>query len=144
MIELSRTQDEECGDGTTSVIILGAYLAISILQFYSCSVIAGEILAQSLSQLERDIHPVVIISAYNKALKEPLEIIKRISMPIDINNDEEMLALIKTSELKRWKSSKSGISDINFSSLNPILSLQKRVFQVFVFPLLLSSPAAFR
>jgi T-complex protein 1 subunit gamma len=62
-----------------------------------CSIIAGEILAQSLSQLERDIHPVVIISAYNKALKEALEIIKRISIPIDINNDEEMLALIKTS-----------------------------------------------
>ncbi|KAJ6625013.1 putative t-complex protein 1 gamma subunit [Mycena sp. CBHHK59/15] len=80
MIELSRTQDEECGDGTTSVIIL-----------------AGEILAQSLSQLERDIHPVVIISAYNKALKEALEIIKRISVPIDTTNDKEMLALIKTS-----------------------------------------------
>ncbi|THU95522.1 T-complex protein 1 [Dendrothele bispora CBS 962.96] len=80
MIELSRTQDEECGDGTTSVIIL-----------------AGEILAQSLSQLERDIHPVVIISAYNKALKESLEIIKRISIPIDTSNDEEMLSLIKTS-----------------------------------------------
>jgi T-complex protein 1 subunit gamma len=54
-------------------------------------------LAQSLSQLERDIHPVVIISAYNKALKETLEIIKRISIPIDTTNDEEMLALIKTS-----------------------------------------------
>ncbi|KAF9267608.1 T-complex protein 1 [Marasmius fiardii PR-910] len=80
MIELSRTQDEECGDGTTSVIIL-----------------AGEILAQSLSQLERDIHPVVIISAYNKALKEALEIIQRISVPIDVNSDEEMLSLIKTS-----------------------------------------------
>ncbi|TCD71021.1 T-complex protein 1 subunit gamma [Steccherinum ochraceum] len=80
MIELSRTQDEECGDGTTSVIIL-----------------AGEILAQSLSQLERDIHPVVIISAYNKALKEALEIIKRISIPIDTKNDDEMLSLIKTS-----------------------------------------------
>ncbi|KXN81822.1 T-complex protein 1 subunit gamma [Leucoagaricus sp. SymC.cos] len=80
MIELSRTQDEECGDGTTSVIIL-----------------AGEILAQSLSQLERDIHPVVIISAYNKALKEALEIVKRISIPIDINDDEQMLKLIKTS-----------------------------------------------
>ncbi|KAF9449704.1 T-complex protein 1 [Macrolepiota fuliginosa MF-IS2] len=80
MIELSRTQDEECGDGTTSVIIL-----------------AGEILAQSLSQLERDIHPVVIISAYNKALKEALEIVKRISIPIDVNDDEQMLKLIKTS-----------------------------------------------
>lgn len=54
-------------------------------------------MAQSLSQLERDIHPVVIISAYNKALKEALDIIKRISIPIDTTNDEEMLALIKTS-----------------------------------------------
>ncbi|THG98886.1 hypothetical protein EW026_g3360 [Hermanssonia centrifuga] len=80
MIELSRTQDEECGDGTTSVIIL-----------------AGEILAQSLAQLERDIHPVVIISAYNKALKEALEIVKKISIPIDTSNDDDMLSLIKTS-----------------------------------------------
>ncbi|KAH9962602.1 TCP-1/cpn60 chaperonin family-domain-containing protein [Russula dissimulans] len=50
-IDLSRMQDEECGDGTTSVIIL----------------------AQSLSQLERNIHPVVIISAHNKALQTALE-----------------------------------------------------------------------
>jgi T-complex protein 1 subunit gamma len=47
--------------------------------------------------LERDIHPEVIISAYNKALKEALEIIKRISVPIDTSSDKEMLALIKTS-----------------------------------------------
>ena len=26
MIELSRTQDEECGDGTTSVIVLGTFV----------------------------------------------------------------------------------------------------------------------
>lgn len=30
MIELSRTQDEECGDGTTSVIILGACTSVDI------------------------------------------------------------------------------------------------------------------
>jgi chaperonin GroEL (HSP60 family) len=30
MIELSRTQDEECGDGTTSVIILGVTLSFSM------------------------------------------------------------------------------------------------------------------
>lgn len=30
MIELSRTQDEECGDGTTSVIILGTPTLISL------------------------------------------------------------------------------------------------------------------
>jgi chaperonin GroEL (HSP60 family) len=27
MIELSRTQDEECGDGTTSVIVLGTLVS---------------------------------------------------------------------------------------------------------------------
>jgi T-complex protein 1 subunit gamma len=59
--------------------------------------IAGEILAQSLSQLERNIHPVVIISAYNKALQTALEIVSRISVPIDTSDDAQMLALIKTS-----------------------------------------------
>ncbi|KAN0064947.1 T-complex protein 1 subunit gamma [Thecaphora frezii] len=80
MIELSRTQDEEVGDGTTSVIIL-----------------AGEILAQSLPQLERGIHPVIIISAFKKALARALEIIHQISIPVDIDNEKDMLALIKTS-----------------------------------------------
>jgi len=59
--------------------------------------IAGEILAQSLSQLERDIHPVVIISAYNKALQAALEVVSRVSVPIDTDDDAQMLALIKTS-----------------------------------------------
>ncbi|GAA5869570.1 hypothetical protein JCM3774_005482 [Rhodotorula dairenensis] len=80
MIELSRTQDEEVGDGTTSVIIL-----------------AGEILAQALPHLERNIHPVVIISAFKRALEEALAIIDEISVPVDPSNEEAMLALIKTS-----------------------------------------------
>lgn len=95
MIELSRTQDEECGDGTTSVIILGTSQNLSFISVLI--LLAGEILAQSLSQLERDIHPVVIISAYNKALKEALAIIERISKSIDTTNDDAMLSLIKTS-----------------------------------------------
>jgi len=96
MIELSRTQDEECGDGTTSVIILGGSLLL-MNGASNRSSPAGDILAQSLSQLERDIHPVVIISAYNKALQVALSIIQRISIPIDTENDDEMLSLIKTS-----------------------------------------------
>ncbi|GAA5982298.1 hypothetical protein JCM11641_001999 [Rhodosporidiobolus odoratus] len=80
MIELSRTQDEEVGDGTTSVIIL-----------------AGEILAQALPHLERNIHPVVIISAFKRALEEALTIIESISVPVDPSKEDEMLALIKTS-----------------------------------------------
>ncbi|KAH8914686.1 T-complex protein 1, partial [Atractiella rhizophila] len=80
MIELSRTQDEEVGDGTTSVIIL-----------------AGEILAQTLPYIERSIHPVLIIRSFKIALTEALSIINRVSVPIDPKNEEQMLSLIKTS-----------------------------------------------
>ncbi|KAK4133060.1 T-complex protein 1 [Trichocladium antarcticum] len=80
MIELSRTQDEEVGDGTTTVIIL-----------------AGEILAQALPQLERNIHPVVIIAAFKRALKDALQIIDDISLPIDVNDDKAMHQLISSS-----------------------------------------------
>jgi len=89
MIELSRTQDEEVGDGTTTVIIL-----------------AGEILAQALPQLERNIHPVVIIQAFKRALADALGIIEEISVPVDIGNDEEMYQLIQatigTKFVSRW------------------------------------------
>jgi T-complex protein 1 subunit gamma len=61
------------------------------------SFVARKILAPSLSQLEHDIHLMVIIPAYNKALKEVLEIIKCISIPINPTNDDKMLTLIKTS-----------------------------------------------
>ncbi|KAH8175631.1 TCP-1/cpn60 chaperonin family protein [Sarocladium implicatum] len=85
MIELSRTQDEEVGDGTTTVIILGT------------SFKPGEILAQALPQLDRNIHPVVIISAFKRALKDALEIIEEISLPIDVEDDKAMAQLISSS-----------------------------------------------
>jgi T-complex protein 1 subunit gamma len=89
MIELSRTQDEEVGDGTTTVIIL-----------------AGEILAQALPQLERNIHPVVIIQAFKRALADALQIIEEVSVPVDTTNDKEMYQLIQatigTKFVSRW------------------------------------------
>ncbi len=63
MIELARAQDEEVGDGTTSVIIL-----------------AGEILNAVETFLERDIHPTVIVSAYFKALEEIVKIIESVGV----------------------------------------------------------------
>ena len=42
---------------------------------------------------ERNIHPVVIISTFNKTMKESLAIIDRISVPIDVNDDDKMFAL---------------------------------------------------
>ncbi|KAL1960939.1 hypothetical protein VTO42DRAFT_5923 [Malbranchea cinnamomea] len=97
MIELSRTQDEEVGDGTTTVIIL-----------------AGEILAQALPQLERNIHPVVIISAFKRALSDALAIIEDISLPVDIDDDKAMYRLIQSSIgtkfVSRWSDLMCGLA----------------------------------
>jgi T-complex protein 1 subunit gamma len=63
-------------------------------------------LAQAVPQLERNIHPVVIISAFKRALKDALEIIEEISMPVDINDDQQMYKLISSSigtkYVNRW------------------------------------------
>lgn len=60
----------------------------------------------ALPELERNIHPVVIISAFKRALKDALEIVDDISLPIDIANDEEMYGLITasigTKFVSRW------------------------------------------
>lgn len=56
MIEIARTQDEETGDGTTSVIIL-----------------AGEIMAEAEQFLDQNIHPTIIIQAYRMALEDMVE-----------------------------------------------------------------------
>jgi len=90
MIEISRTQDEEVGDGTTSVIIL-----------------AGELLAQTEQYLRQGLHATVVIRAYRKALEDCIDIMKtKASIPVDVNNREEMLRVVKscigTKYLSRW------------------------------------------
>lgn len=54
-------------------------------------------LAQALPQLERNIHPVVIISAFKRALSDALTIVEEVSTPVDIDNDDEMYKLIQSS-----------------------------------------------
>lgn len=80
IIELSRTQDEEVGDGTTSVIIL-----------------AGEVLAACEPLLARQIHPTVISQGLIQALDEAVAVIERVSFPIDTDDDAQMLKIVLSS-----------------------------------------------
>ena len=65
MIELARAQDEEVGDGTTSVII-----------------IAGEVLSAVEGFLDKDIHPTVIVNAYFRALDEIVKITNELGVSL--------------------------------------------------------------
>ena len=80
MIELSRAQDEEVGDGTTSVIIL-----------------AGEMLILAEPFIRANLHPTVIVQGYNRALQEALEILERQALHVDVHDRELMMKLVQSS-----------------------------------------------
>ncbi|KAI1728601.1 TCP-1/cpn60 chaperonin family domain-containing protein [Ditylenchus destructor] len=80
MIEIARTQDEETGDGTTSVIVL-----------------AGEAMAQAEQFLVQNIHPTVIIQAYRLALDDMISwATEKFSKPLDVNNEDELKVIVKS------------------------------------------------
>ncbi|XP_076039564.1 chaperonin containing TCP1 subunit 3 [Oratosquilla oratoria] len=80
MIEIARTQDEEVGDGTTSVVIL-----------------SGEMLSVAEQFLDQNMHPIVIIQAYRQALEDAINILRdEESVPVDVNDDEQMIDVIKS------------------------------------------------
>uniref|UniRef100_A0A1A9Z9W2 T-complex protein 1 subunit gamma n=1 Tax=Glossina pallidipes TaxID=7398 RepID=A0A1A9Z9W2_GLOPL len=80
MIEIARTQDEEVGDGTTSVIVL-----------------AGEMLAAAEPFLQQQIHPTVIIRAYREALEDIIKHLQSdLSVALDIGNKEKMGEVVKS------------------------------------------------
>jgi T-complex protein 1 subunit gamma len=89
MIELSRAQDEQVGDGTTSVIVL-----------------AGEMLQVSLPFLHRDMHPTIICRAYNEALQEALRVCEAIHKPVNWKDRAELIKVVKgcigTKFVSRW------------------------------------------
>ena len=79
MIELARAQDEEVGDGTTSVIIL-----------------AGEVLTAVEGFLEKDIHPTVIVNAYFKALEQIVKITNELGVPVNLEDNKDLAKIVSS------------------------------------------------
>jgi thermosome len=80
MVEISKAQDDEVGDGTTTAVVL-----------------AGELLKQAEVLLDKNVHPAVINNGFKKAAAKAEEILRRISIPVDINDDETLKKVAMTS-----------------------------------------------
>ena len=79
VIEVAKTQDEQCGDGTTTAVIF-----------------AGELLKLSENLIEKNIHPTLITEGYRLAAAKSMEVLNKIAMPIEDVNDS-LLNIAKTS-----------------------------------------------
>ncbi len=80
VIDLAKTQDQETGDGTTSVVV-----------------IAGELLSQAEELLDLNIHPSLIIEGYKIAKAEIDKILNDIAIPVSFDDVEMMKNVAMTS-----------------------------------------------
>lgn len=89
LIEIARTQDEEVGDGTTSVVVL-----------------AAEIMSLSLPFLKDKMHPTTIIEAYRQCLDFMIETMKdKLSVAVDVDKNEEVTKILRScvnSNNEKW------------------------------------------
>jgi len=80
MVEISKTQDDEVGDGTTSVVI-----------------IAGELLGKAVELMDKKVHPTVIIDGFRDAQERAMEILEEIAIKVDPKDKETLMKVATTS-----------------------------------------------
>ena len=66
MVEISKTQEDEVGDGTTTVVVL-----------------AGELLGNAVELMEKKVHATVIIDGYRDAQEQALKYLDEIAINVD-------------------------------------------------------------
>jgi T-complex protein 1 subunit gamma len=107
MVEISRAQDEEVGDGTKSVVIL-----------------AGEFMQAAELFIEKDMHPTVIVGAYFQALEKALKIVNDLSIEIKIDDEKEIERIVRSSvatkNVSKWGDlvCKMAITAVNKVTMN--------------------------
>jgi thermosome len=80
IVEVAKSQDEECGDGTTTAVIL-----------------TGELLKYASELLEQKVHPTVITHGYKLASEKALEVLNQNALVIKKNDTPTLQKIAMTS-----------------------------------------------
>ena len=96
IIEVAKSQDEECGDGTTTAVIL-----------------AGELLKSAETLLDQNIHPTVITTGYKLAADKAIETLTKMAKPIKPDDKKTLRHIAMTAMASKSASgSKEYLADI--------------------------------
>ena len=87
IVEVAKSQDEECGDGTTTAVIL-----------------TGELLKSANELLDQNVHPTVITAGYKLAAKKALEILNKVALPIKSGDKETLRKIAMTAMASKGSS----------------------------------------
>ncbi|ESN92117.1 hypothetical protein HELRODRAFT_186162 [Helobdella robusta] len=80
LVELSKAQDVEAGDGTTTVVV-----------------VAGSLLDAAQRLLQKGIHPTTISECFQSAAAKACSILENMSMPVQLSDRESLLKSATTS-----------------------------------------------
>jgi thermosome len=84
LVEVAKTQDEECGDGTTTAVIL-----------------AGELLKKSEDLLDQNIHSTIISSGYRMAAEKARKIMEKVAEPVSIKDKKTLKDIASTAMISK-------------------------------------------
>lgn len=104
LVEVAKTQDNEVGDGTTTVVVL-----------------AGQLLGKAEKLLDLDVHPTVIVDGYKKAADRAVEYLGKIAVQVD-SNDAKRLGQVAATSMgtKEISSEKDYFAKLAVDAINQI------------------------
>ena len=96
IVEVAKSQDEECGDGTTSAVVL-----------------TGELLKYAGELLEQNIHPTVICGGYKLAANKAKQVLNNLAINIKSGDKKTLKNIAMTSMASKGASSeKESLADV--------------------------------
>ena len=114
MVEISKTVDNEVGDGTTSSVVFG-----------------GTLLAKAEDLLKKDVHSSTIVEGFQSAAEKTLEIYSDLSKKIKPDDRESLLKIATTSMQSKLISEDSGpLSKIVVDSILSIVTKKGEDYSV--------------
>nr|AGF92951.1 thermosome, beta subunit [uncultured organism] len=113
LVEVAETQEEECGDGTTSGVVL-----------------AGELLKRSEDLLDK-LHPSTIASGYRMAADKASQILEEMKEPIDVD-DREMLESIASTAMtgKSIELDKEDLAEVSVDAVQHVVEETEEGYRV--------------
>jgi thermosome len=92
MVEVTKSVDNEVGDGTTSVAVL-----------------AGSLLEKAEALINKNVHATVIVDGYRRASEKAIRILQEISTQIDPQDKEDLARIARTTMASKMVSGQSEI-----------------------------------
>ena len=90
MVEISKSTDNEVGDGTTSTVVL-----------------AGSLLEKAEELITKNVHPTVVVEGFKKASQKAIETLKEIATKVDPTDKAFLNKIAKTSMASKMVSADS-------------------------------------